>query len=307
MSEPLTPSEAPAYPAKDAPDLEEVGCACADGHPDLQDLIDCSRRNLSEEKEAAVLAHCETCPDCFSTVKICVVLRMGFLSDQRKKRRRRQWCSGALAGALLAIAIAGFWHAGYFTSTSSKLAALAAGEPIRADRLLDELASDLFFSSDPRDGRVALAVEALMNGDHATAVEELETIIKDEPSDDAIAAWLGIALYSSGDDSARTRALLGLGASRRSDALGRAAMWYLANSNLRDGNMLLAVIQLGDLCADRSRDRRSRSACELLEEIRYIKGTDGCSAESVAASERCPQRALPPASVAASEGTSSPS
>ena len=114
-------------------------------------------------------------------------------------------------------------------------------------------------------------MEALVQQDYALAIDTLEALHAQHDSDTEVATYLGVALYLSGDDSDRTKALLAQGWSHMQGRVRRTATWYLANSCLRSGDTESAIHLLQTLDPDEVDARYTRYAAELLQRIRGVR------------------------------------
>jgi len=113
--------------------------------------------------------------------------------------------------------------------------------------------------------RVKNAVEALWSGNLENALDALKELRAERPGDPEIAAYLGIALYLSGEQDDSVRVLLLEGAATEWLTLSRYSMLYLANHYLRLGIHSEAIEILSDLAP--ARDSPGESAAVLLRQL----------------------------------------
>ena len=269
-------------------------------HFTLDELRECAL-SRNELAIAPVLRHCFDCRDCADRLAVIITLlesasevppNWGLLamlrrvaaagfgevrSEEQAARRRPRGV--VIAGALLvvmALAITATWWAMTPNlSGDSRLVGLATTEPIPARVVQFHLGGLLpvqqILGALPVQPRLLAAGEKLAAGDYATATRELEQLRQDAPSSRLVAAYLGIANYLNGDNTARTGRLLeeGMATARTDDAVAATSTWYLGNLLLRTGRTREAVEvfqQLSDLP-----NRAGRQALETLQRIEAMQ------------------------------------
>jgi len=115
--------------------------------------------------------------------------------------------------------------------------------------------------------RLQAAGEALTGGEYARAAGDLEVLHTELPDSGAIAGFLGISLYLSGEDSSRVGRFLATGALDQNESVSSFSRWYLANHLLRTGDEEGARQLLVELAA--LEDRPGRMAADLLVYLEY--------------------------------------
>jgi thioredoxin-like negative regulator of GroEL len=194
--------------------------------------------------------------------------------DRRRMRRRaKRRLQLQMAAAVLLIMGAGavLLASGYISDPASDLAALATTETIPQSHVglrfrLAAPASPGGYESEFRAG-----MEALVREDYSDGIAILESLHAAHPSETEISTYLGVALYLSGDDSDRAKALLAQGGSHMQGRVRRTATWYLANSCLRSGDVESAVQLLKSIDSEDTDARYTRYAAELLRRIRGVR------------------------------------
>jgi hypothetical protein len=246
-------------------------------HPEIEELVGWARGALSRRRRSEIRLHCETCLECNELLAKILVLRTPHRRKMRVRTRRRRLL---VAASLVLIGAIGtsLWLGGFFISESERLAALATEETIQ-----EAILHLRFREALPADSTLYLfklkrGLEALHLEDYPMAIEVLGALNQAYPSDTEVAAWLGIASYLSGDDSASTWSLLVQGTANMHHMISASAAWYLANSYLRSGEIVLAVALLETLDPEEINARRERDAAALLERIREIQGEQEDSA-----------------------------
>jgi len=237
-------------------------------HPEVDELVDWARGDLSRKRLREIRAHCRSCPACDMKLAKILVLRTRQRREMKRAARRRRQLQMAAAIVLLVGAGAVFLVSGHFSDPASKFAELATTETIPQGLLRLRFRSDaLPASTDLSEFRLKQGMEALVQEQYSLAVEALDDANREHPADAEIAAFLGIALYLSGDDSSRTQSLLALGTTHARPRVSRPATWYLANSCLRSGDSEAAVALLRELNLGELSDAYSRRADDLAARV----------------------------------------
>ncbi len=115
----------------------------------------------------------------------------------------------------------------------------------------------------PSDMVLAEGLDLLVRGEYGRAIDKLESLIEPPAVRPEASAYLGIALYMSGDLSGRTIDMLTAGTS--STRAGRISDWYLANTLLLRGDLREARRRLRGLAF--VADWVGRQAQALLERL----------------------------------------
>jgi hypothetical protein len=191
-----------------------------------------------------------------------LIIRTDDRRQMKRHAKRRRYLQMAAGIMLLVGAGAAFLGSGYFATPASELAALATTETIPESHVHMRFRRGLRASGDLYDHKLEAGMVALVQQDYPQAVETLEGLYSEHPESSEAAAYLGAALYLSGDDSDRTKAILAAGAQDIQPMTSRAATWYLANSCLRSGDIdstlqllpTLDPIEIDDLVGRQSRD-----------------------------------------------------
>ena len=142
------------------------------------------------------------------------------------------------------------------------VAVLATTQPPPAGVVSFLLGSVAPVDSGNIQARLQAAGEALIGGEYARAASNLENLHTERPDSAVIAAFLGISLYLSGEDSGRVGRLLATGALDQNESVWSFSRWYLANHLLRTGDEERARQLLAELAA--LEDLPGRMAADLL-------------------------------------------
>jgi hypothetical protein len=190
--------------------------------------------------------------------------------DRRQMKRtatRRRHLQMAAGIMLLVGAGAAFLGSGYFADPAADLAALATSETIPEGYVTLRFRGQLPASADLHDYKLEAGMEALVLGDYPRALETLEALYSEHPESAEASAYLGVARYLSGDDSAATKSLLVRGTEHHQPMIRRLSAWYLANSCLRSGDVESAVeiLRTSDLIGTDT--RYGRASEDLLNLI----------------------------------------
>lgn len=238
-----------------------------DNHPEVDELVDWAREDLSRRRLREIRAHCRTCSECDLKLAKILVLRTRQRREM-KRRAKRRWRLQMAAAILLLVGVgAVFLFSSYFSDPTSDFVELATTETIPESHLLLR-----FFAGIPADSgqfelRLKIGMEALVQTDLPLAVEILENLRAEFVSNTEVASYLGVALYLSGDDSDRTKQLLARGSTNVQPLVKRTTAWYLANSCLRSGDLESAVLLLESLDLGELSDMYSLLADDLLVQI----------------------------------------
>jgi len=242
-------------------------------HPDIDELVAWARGALPRKRHRRVWAHTRICETCNMRLAKILIIRTKHRREMKRRARHRRHLSIA-AMVVLLVGAAASWLllSGYSSDGPSQLAALATSETIPDSYVRYRFGAGLPASTDLTAYQLRRGVEALVAGDYALAVEALEAVRSERPSNVEAAAYLGIALYLLGDDSTRMQALLMQGTSHSHPMISRAATWYLANSCQRNGDVQAAMALAHSLSAGEisDRDRYSLRADDLLRKIQDV-------------------------------------
>jgi hypothetical protein len=240
-------------------------------HPDIEELVDWARGLLSRRRHEEVRRHCDACPTCNMRLAKILVLR----TDDRRRMRRRARRVRQLQMAAVIVLLVGtgavFLLSGYFSNPTAELAALATTETIPESHVHMRFRRGLRASADLYDYKLEAGMEALVQRDYRMASETLEELYGEHPESSEAAAYLGVALYLSGDDSGRTKSILAMGTQHMQPMISRTATWFLANSRLRSGDVESAVELLRTLDPNRINDMYGRWSVDLLDRIQGIR------------------------------------
>jgi len=236
-------------------------------HPDIGELVDWARGLLPRKRHREVWSHREHCPTCDMRLAKIIILSTNHRQQMKRRARGRRHLLIAASVVVLVGVAAGLAVSGYFSDSSSRLAELATTETIPEPHVHLRFGGSLPASSDLYEYRLKTGMAALVQQDYPLAVETLEDLFEEHAGSAEVAAYLGVARYLSGDNSDRTKALLGQGAQDMHDMISRAATWYLANSCLRSGDTEAAIQLLQSLDPDETDDRYARSSVDLLHQI----------------------------------------
>jgi hypothetical protein len=147
--------------------------------------------------------------------------------------------------------------------TPTELARFATSAPPDA-LMVDFLFDPVIYADDVPRARAGLQMTA--EGRYEEAVRELTGVYEADPMNGETATALGIALYLTGDDSARTEGLLRQGQALPLDDFANLAAWYLGNMYLRRGDLQQATRVLEALA--QFPDDPGTRAQALLERLR---------------------------------------
>lgn len=242
-----------------------------DEHPNIEELVDWARGLLSRRRHKEVRRHCEACPTCNMRLAMILIIRTDDRRRMRRRAKRRRQFQMAAAVLLLMGAGAVVLLSSYFSDPALELAGLATTETIPQGLVRLRFRSDMVpASTDLSEFQLKRGMDALALEEYSLAIEALAGANKEHPADAEIAAYLGIALYLSGDDSSRTHSRLALGATHARPSVSRPASWYLANSCLRNGDTQTAVALLRELDLGEPSDAYSRRAADLSARIEGV-------------------------------------
>lgn len=260
------------------------------GHYTTLELVDYERGYLTGDEARDLFAHCQQCEECGG--RLAAVLALRHANRRRVARIRRRKMLSLAAGVVLVVSLgfAGTALWGRFaTADGPGTASVAApgGEPTiqgapelspelaeLAALATDELPNPVFLrirlgplaaDSDDWEVRVRAALMDLWEGRLDVAVPALENLHSVRQKDPEVAAYLGIALYLSGDRREDVADLLRSGASTHWDNLRDQTLWYLANHHLRNGDPALAAEILAEF--SRYEHVTARAAHALMDKL----------------------------------------
>jgi hypothetical protein len=190
--------------------------------------------------------------------------------DHRQRLRQRSRRNRLMLAAMVVLiaGAGGLWMIiGLSAGQPASLAELATEETLPESHLHLRFRAALPASSDLHEYKLKAGMEALVAGDYPLAVETLTDLQNEHAESDEAAMYLGVALYLSGDDSDRTRALLARGVSAMHGLTRRTAIWYLANSCLRSGDVDAAILLLQSPDLHEYDTRYGRYSEELLQRL----------------------------------------
>ncbi len=240
-------------------------------HPEVDELVDWARGDLSRKRLREIRVHCRSCTACDMNLAKILVLRTRQRREMKRRAKRGRQLQMAAAIVLLVGAGAVFLFSGYFSDPASELAALATTETIRGSHLRLRFGEGLPADVGQYEARLKAGMEALVQGDFPLSIETFENLHREYASSSEVACYLGVALYLSGDDSDHTKQLLAKGILNRQPLIQRTTTWYLANASLRTGDLETAIELLESLnLGDRS-DFYSRSAEDLILGVERIR------------------------------------
>lgn len=242
-------------------------------HFTAHELVDYARGAVDGQEGSDLLAHCRQCDSCGARLAAVLALREG-TRIQRTKSTRRRWLATAASLAIVGSAfLASRAHSVWTSGSPAKPEATMRGPADELGALATrDLPSPAFLrfrfgsnlaSTDSWEPRLRAAAEDLWEGRIAVSVAALRALSAEHPNDAEAAAYLGIGLYFSNDQTAATESFLQAGATSRLQPLRRYCRWYLANHYLRTHELALAVEILKELALDD--DSVGRSATNLLD------------------------------------------
>lgn len=236
------------------------------GHVGAEVMVAFVHGDLSAAELETLSEHCTSCKECGDQLAALLSVRRSRRQQNVRHARTAVAAFVVLTLVGLALGVRGF-GTGLSTSapTESDWAELATSEG-PDPRLVRRIFGDgLPADTDTRLMETRTAFEHLVNGRLEQAIEILRGLYLERSADD-VAAYLGIALYLSGQADEVVEGLLrqGVNSSRTADA--HYSQWYLANHFLRLGDPQSAESILQDLA--KSSDRPGRFAAELLLQVR---------------------------------------
>lgn len=237
-------------------------------HPEIDELVDWARGDLSRKRLREIRAHCRSCPACDMKLAKILVLRTKQRREMKRAARRRRHLQMAAAIVLLVGVGAVFLFSGYFSDPAMELASLATTETIPGSQIILRFRPATSASADLYEYKLKAGMEALVRGDYSFAEDTLGGLYGEHPESSEVAAYWGVARYLSGNDSDHTKTLLATGASDMQNMIRRTATWYLANSCLRSGESDSAIQLLQSPDLNGVDVRYGRYAEELLRKIR---------------------------------------
>jgi hypothetical protein len=224
----------------------------------------------NQEGADALLEHCRACVDCGDS--LAAMLLMAESADARRRRERDRRRLLLAAGALIVGALGMLLRSTDLVDaprTDDLLAGLATEQPLPPAAVRIHLGVLSPAGTDDSVARLQAAGAALARGQYDAAIPDLEELHDRDPSSGVVAAYLGIALYLTGDNSSRAEHLLTQGAQDQNRSIATFTQWYLANLLLRSGQTDASVRVLETLAP--SPTAPGRNAQKLLDEIRAIQ------------------------------------
>ena len=240
-------------------------------HFTTTELIEYARGALLGENAESLLAHSLRCDDCGTRLAIILALEEAG-SAQRVTTSRRRWLAAAAGMAFVGVGVMVVISMRtpaelpqHERATNSHFAQLATTEFPSSRGFLRIRFGAIRVNASNWEPRVKNAVEALWSGNLENALDALKELRAERPEDPEIAAYLGIALYLSGQQDDVVRVLLIEGAATEWQTLSRYSMFYLANHYLRLEIDLQAIEILSDLATHP--DSPGESAAALLRQL----------------------------------------
>ncbi len=203
----------------------------AGGHPDLKTLTGYVDGALTGDEARAIVEHGTECSECGDRLGTMMLLRARAAKATLAPRVPR----GVRAAALVVTLAAGLVGGAF-------LAQAMAPNPWAEHATVDTVPRwfhDFLYgyreNSSTRDRDLIAGLDLLVRGELAEAIALLEPLAQEPAGEPEAAAYLGIAMYLSGDVSGRTVDFLASGTA--STRAGRISDWYLANAHLARGNI----------------------------------------------------------------------
>ncbi len=203
----------------------------AGGHPALKELTVYVDGALSGDEARAIVEHCRDCATCGDRLGTMMLLRSRVAKSTLAPRVPRGTRVAALVLAIAAGLVGGFVIARQLAP--NPWAAHATSEPV--PRWFHDFLYGYREEVAPSDMVLAEGLDLLVRGDYTSAIDKLEPLIERLNARPEASAYLGIALYMTGDLSGRTIDMLTAGTS--STRAGRISDWYLANALLLRGDV----------------------------------------------------------------------
>lgn len=211
------------------------------GHPDLKTLTGYVDGALTGDEARAIVEHCTECSACGDRLGTMVLLRARAAKATLAPRVPR----GVRAAALVVTLAAGL-AGGAFLARA--MAPNPWAEHATADsvpRWFHDFLYGYRENANTHDRELAAGLDLLVRGELAEAIALLEPLAHESTREPEAAAYVGIAMYLSGDVSRRTVDYLESGTA--STRAGRISDWYLANAHLARGNVEAARRRLRGL------------------------------------------------------------
>ena len=231
----------------------------AGGHPELKDLTIYVDGALSGDEARAIVEHCRNCAKCGDRLGTMMLLRSRVAKSTLAPRLPRGTRAAALVLAIAAGLVGGFLMARQLAPNPWAEHATSESVP----RWFHDFLYGYREEVTPSDMVLAEGLDLLVRGEYRRAIGKLEPLIERPAARPEASAYLGIALYMSGDLSGRTIAMLTAGTS--STRAGRISDWYLANALLLRGDVREARRRLRGLAF--VADWVGRQAQALLERL----------------------------------------
>lgn len=234
-------------------------------HPDVVELVAFARGELDEDRSSALVEHCRTCSRCGDQMAAILLLREGPGRTSRRSRIFGRRSLAAAAAVVIAVALGTLAYVGGIGQSSGSAAheagASATGSAeteelarLATDRPPPEIVVKVHFGPPViADSATSGSKEGLIlitRGRYVDAVAVLRKHLDERPGDVAAGAFLGMALYLSGDDSRRAAGLLAEGTRHGETWIRDWSQWYLANLRVRRGELMVARGLLEDLERD---------------------------------------------------------
>ncbi len=201
------------------------------GHPDLKTLTGYIDGALTGDEARAIVGHCTECTECGDRLGTMMLLRSRAARAALAPRVPR----GVRAAVVVVTLVAGL-AGGMFLARAlapNPWAVHASTESV--PRWFHDFLYGYREQIGPRDLALAEALDLLVRGEYDDAIVKLEPLTEPPGREPEAAAYLGIAMYLTGDNSGRTVDLLEAGTA--STRAGRISDWYLANVLLSRGDI----------------------------------------------------------------------
>lgn len=248
-------------------------------HYNASELVDYERGLLDGEKAKQLFAHCQACQPCEN--RLTVVLALREIGKRRRGvRRRRLVATAAALVAMVLLGVAIYQVVPLDTDPQADgTVGIDAGTPLAEGSLAEYASTELpsrgflvlrfrpgtpVANVDRGEARLKAAVEALWAGELDAALPALRELWLEQPNEER-AAYMGIALYLTGQIDEEVGWFLEIGTRTWWTTLSRYSTYYLANHYLRIGQNDAAYELLESLTA--FSDSPSRAAKRLLEQL----------------------------------------
>ena len=201
------------------------------GHPDLKTLTGYVDGALTGDEARAIVGHCGECAGCGDRLGTMMLLRSGAAKAALAPRVPRLLRAAAVVVILVAGLTGGVFLARALAPNPWAVHASTESVP----RWFHDFLYGYREQIGPRDLALAEALDLLVRGEYDDAISRLEPLTEQPTREPEASAYLGIAMYLTGDNSGRTVDLLEAGTG--STRAGRISDWYLANVLLSRGDI----------------------------------------------------------------------